>query len=170
MLNRIIELSLNNRLIVLLLAGGLGVWGWWAVGATPIDAIRDLSDKQVIVFTEWAGHSAREVEISRAVIVMFVFTVSSQLAKSMRATPGLEAVIRGAAVVVAGDDRDSLANHSGGRCRVWFDHVVGDVLGPQALDQGAGDGIVLRDEHVVPRVLRYSRGARSRTRASSHGA
>ncbi|MGH2400093.1 MAG: efflux RND transporter permease subunit, partial [bacterium] len=62
MLNRIIELSLNNRVLVLLLACGLGAWGWWAATATPIDAIPDLSDNQVIVFTEWPGHGAQEVE------------------------------------------------------------------------------------------------------------
>ena len=62
MLNRVIELSLQNRLIVILLACGLGAWGWWAATATPVDAIPDLSDNQVIVFTEWPGHSAQEVE------------------------------------------------------------------------------------------------------------
>ena len=62
MLNRIIEASLRNRVFVLLVAAGLGAWGWWAAGATPIDAIPDLSDNQVIVFTEWPGHGAQEVE------------------------------------------------------------------------------------------------------------
>ncbi|MSO81890.1 MAG: CusA/CzcA family heavy metal efflux RND transporter [Acidobacteria bacterium] len=62
MLNRIIEISLKNRAIVVFLACGLGAWGWWAAGATPIDAIPDLSDNQVIVFTDWPGHSAQEVE------------------------------------------------------------------------------------------------------------
>ena len=54
--------SLNNRVLVVVLACALGAWGWWAAGATPIDAIPDLSDNQVIVFTEWPGHSAQEVE------------------------------------------------------------------------------------------------------------
>jgi copper/silver efflux system protein len=62
MLNRIIELSLKNRVLVVALACALGAWGWWAAGATPIDAIPDLSDNQVIVFTEWPGHGAQEVE------------------------------------------------------------------------------------------------------------
>ncbi len=62
MLNRVIEASLRNRIFVLLAAAGLGAWGWWAAGATPIDAIPDLSDNQVIVFTEWPGHGAQEVE------------------------------------------------------------------------------------------------------------
>ena len=62
MLNRIIEASLRNRILVLALACALGAWGWWAAGATPVDAIPDLSDNQVIVFTDWPGHSAQEVE------------------------------------------------------------------------------------------------------------
>ena len=62
MINRLIELSLRNRFIVIALYVGLAAWGWWALGATPIDAIPDLSDNQVIVFTDWAGHSPQEVE------------------------------------------------------------------------------------------------------------
>jgi len=62
MINRLIELSLRNRFIVVVLYLGLAAWGWWALGATPIDAIPDLSDNQVIVFTDWAGHSPQEVE------------------------------------------------------------------------------------------------------------
>ncbi|MGE3841962.1 MAG: CusA/CzcA family heavy metal efflux RND transporter [Vicinamibacterales bacterium] len=62
MLNRIVEWSLRNRALVIGFAVLLAGWGWWAVGATPIDAIPDLSDNQVIVFTDWSGHSAQEVE------------------------------------------------------------------------------------------------------------
>jgi Cu(I)/Ag(I) efflux system membrane protein CusA/SilA len=62
MINRLIELSLKNRFIVLAVYIGLAGWGWWALGATPIDAIPDLSDNQVIVFTDWPGHSPQEVE------------------------------------------------------------------------------------------------------------
>jgi len=62
MLNSLIERSLKNRVLVLALACALGAWGWWAMGATPVDAIPDLSDNQVIVFTEWPGHGAQEVE------------------------------------------------------------------------------------------------------------
>src|SRR5262245_4063104 len=62
MINRFIELSLKNRFIVLALYLGLAGWGWWALGATPIDAIPDLSDNQVIVFTDWPGHGPQEVE------------------------------------------------------------------------------------------------------------
>jgi copper/silver efflux system protein len=62
MINRILELSLRNRVIVVAIYIGLAAWGWWALRATPIDAIPDLSDNQVIVFTDWAGHSPQEVE------------------------------------------------------------------------------------------------------------
>src|SRR5262249_60544414 len=62
MINRLIELSLRNRFIVVSLYLALGVWGWWALRATPVDAIPDLSDNQVIVFTDWSGHSPQEVE------------------------------------------------------------------------------------------------------------
>src|SRR2546425_8695301 len=62
MINRLIELSLKNRFIVLALYIGLAGWGWWSLAATPIDAIPDLSDNQVIVFTDWPGHSPQEVE------------------------------------------------------------------------------------------------------------
>jgi copper/silver efflux system protein len=62
MINRIIDVALGNRFIVVVLSLGLAGWGWWALTATPIDAIPDLSDNQVIVFTDWPGHSPQEVE------------------------------------------------------------------------------------------------------------
>jgi Cu(I)/Ag(I) efflux system membrane protein CusA/SilA len=62
MINRLIELSLRNRAVIVALYLALGLWGWWALTATPIDAIPDLSDNQVIVFTDWPGHSPQEVE------------------------------------------------------------------------------------------------------------
>jgi Cu(I)/Ag(I) efflux system membrane protein CusA/SilA len=62
MINRLIDIALRNRFMVIAAAAGLAGWGWWAVTATPIDAIPDLSDNQVIVFTDWTGHSPQEVE------------------------------------------------------------------------------------------------------------
>src|ERR1700681_4333314 len=62
MINRLIELSLRNRVLVIAAFLLLGGWGYWALLATPIDAIPDLSDNQVIVFTDWPGHSPQEVE------------------------------------------------------------------------------------------------------------
>jgi copper/silver efflux system protein len=62
MINRLIDVALRNRFIVVALYLALAGWGWWALRATPIDAIPDLSDNQVIVFTDWVGHSPQEVE------------------------------------------------------------------------------------------------------------
>src|SRR5918999_1254889 len=62
MINKLLELSLRNRVLVVLIYMALAGWGWWALRATPIDAIPDLSDNQVIVFTDWPGHSPQEVE------------------------------------------------------------------------------------------------------------
>src|SRR6516164_670707 len=62
MIERLIEFSIRNRFIVLILAAGLAVWGVYAVLDTPVDAVPDLSENQVIVFTDWLGRSPREVE------------------------------------------------------------------------------------------------------------
>lgn len=62
MAQKIIEISLKNRYIVLLLAIGLFVWGISAIKKNPIDAIPDLSENQVIVFTEWMGRSPQVME------------------------------------------------------------------------------------------------------------
>ena len=62
MVQKLIELSLRNRLIVLLTAAGLLAWGVYAVQQNPIDAIPDLSENQVIVFTEWMGRSPQIIE------------------------------------------------------------------------------------------------------------
>src|SRR6188508_1205982 len=62
MINRLIDVALKNRFIVVVVYLGLAGWGWWALTSTPIDAIPDLSDNQVIVFTDWSGHSPQEVE------------------------------------------------------------------------------------------------------------
>src|SRR5229473_1088284 len=62
MIERIIEYSIRNRFIVLVLAAGLAMAGVYAVLHTPIDAIPDQSENQVIVFTDWMGRSPREFD------------------------------------------------------------------------------------------------------------
>ncbi len=62
MINRIIEFSLKNRFLVMAIYLALAGWGYYALLHTPIDAIPDLSENQVIVFTDWAGRSPQEVE------------------------------------------------------------------------------------------------------------
>src|ERR1700694_2651393 len=62
MIEKIIEYSLRNGSIVLSLAAGLAVLGIYAVLHTPVDAIPDLGENQVIVFTDWMGRSPQEIE------------------------------------------------------------------------------------------------------------
>src|SRR5205085_3130678 len=62
MINRLIEFSLKNRPLVLIAYLILAAWGYWALLKTPIDAIPDQSENQVIVFTDWSGRSPQEIE------------------------------------------------------------------------------------------------------------
>jgi Cu(I)/Ag(I) efflux system membrane protein CusA/SilA len=62
MIHRLIEFSLRNRGLIVVIYLGLAAAGYWALVRTPIDAIPDLSDNQVIVFTDWSGRSPQEVE------------------------------------------------------------------------------------------------------------
>lgn len=62
MVEKLISMSIRNRWLVLVAALGIFVWGIFAVRDNPIDAIPDLSENQVIVFTEWMGRSPQIME------------------------------------------------------------------------------------------------------------
>src|SRR5262245_26340422 len=62
MIERLIEASVRNRFVVLLLAATLAGFGVYAMLDTPVDAVPDLGENQVIVFTDWPGRSPREIE------------------------------------------------------------------------------------------------------------
>ena len=62
MVQKLISLALRNRFVVLLIAGGLFAYGFYSIKKNPIDAIPDLSENQVIVFTEWMGRSPQVIE------------------------------------------------------------------------------------------------------------
>lgn len=62
MIENLISLSLRNRFLVLLVAAALFAWGIYSVRINKIDAIPDLSENQVIVFTEWMGRSPQIIE------------------------------------------------------------------------------------------------------------
>ncbi|MGO9478443.1 MAG: efflux RND transporter permease subunit [Limisphaerales bacterium] len=62
MINRIIEWSLRNRFLVVCGAVLLAGFGVRALYQTPVDAIPDLSENQVIVYADWPGRSPQEVE------------------------------------------------------------------------------------------------------------
>jgi Cu(I)/Ag(I) efflux system membrane protein CusA/SilA len=62
MIERIIEFSIRRRAVIFVAAILVAIWGVRAVYRTPVDAIPDLSENQVIVFTDWQGHGPREIE------------------------------------------------------------------------------------------------------------
>ena len=82
MIERIIDWSANNRFIVGLLYLLITGFGIYCVITLPVDAIPDLSDNQVIVFTDWAGRSPQEVEDQ----------VTYPLVTSLQGLPGVRVV------------------------------------------------------------------------------
>ena len=62
MIEKIIDLSIRNRFLVLIIGLALAAAGVYATVHTPMDAIPDLSENQVIVFSDWMGRSPREIE------------------------------------------------------------------------------------------------------------
>ena len=62
MISKIIAFSARNRYVVLIFVFAAALWGYWALQNTPLDAIPDLSDTQVIIYTEWTGRSPDLVE------------------------------------------------------------------------------------------------------------
>ena len=53
MINRIIELSARNKFVVFMFIAAAVLAGWWSMNNVPLDAIPDLSDTQVIVYSRW---------------------------------------------------------------------------------------------------------------------
>ncbi|MFM1891231.1 MAG: hypothetical protein RLZ44_308, partial [Pseudomonadota bacterium] len=84
MLERLIVGSVRNRFLVLLATLVITGWGWVAMHQTPLDAIPDLSDVQVIIRTPFPGQSPRVVEDQ----------VTYPITTTMLAVPGAQ-VVRG---------------------------------------------------------------------------
>jgi Cu(I)/Ag(I) efflux system membrane protein CusA/SilA len=82
MIAALIRWSVRNRLLVLLAALGVAAWGIWALRATPVDALPDLSDVQVIIRTSWPGQAPQIVEDQ----------VTYPLATTMLSVPGAKTV------------------------------------------------------------------------------
>jgi copper/silver efflux system protein len=82
MLERIIEWSVRNRFIVVILTGFVVVAGFLAMRSMPLEAIPDLSDVQVIVRTDYAGQAPQIIEDQ----------VTYPIASEMLKVPGAETV------------------------------------------------------------------------------
>jgi Cu(I)/Ag(I) efflux system membrane protein CusA/SilA len=84
MLDRIIHASIQNRFLVIIATLMISAWGWVSLQQTPLDAIPDLSDVQVIIRTAYPGQSPRVVEEQ----------VTYPLTTTMLSVPGAK-VVRG---------------------------------------------------------------------------
>ena len=62
MIENIIEYSIRNRFIIIILVAVASMYGVYTMFNMPIDAIPDLSENQVIVFADWMGRSSKEIE------------------------------------------------------------------------------------------------------------
>ena len=84
MIERIIEFSVRNRFLIILATFFILIWGIYSLANTPLDAIPDLSDVQVIVYTEYPGQAPQVVEDQ----------ITYPLTTAMLAVPGSK-VVRG---------------------------------------------------------------------------
>ncbi|MFH1652846.1 MAG: CusA/CzcA family heavy metal efflux RND transporter [Pseudomonadota bacterium] len=62
MINKVIELCLRNRFLVIATFMLIIVWGYFAMIKTPVDAIPDIGELQVLVYADWPGRSPKDVE------------------------------------------------------------------------------------------------------------
>ena len=83
MIERIIEASAKNKFIVFLMVAFLSAWGLWALKSTPLDAIPDLSDVQVIVYTPWMGRNPTIIE-DQVTYSIVTTMISAPKVKSVR--------------------------------------------------------------------------------------
>ncbi len=81
-IGHVIAASARNPLLVILVVGAMAVWGWMSMRRAPLDAIPDLSDVQVIIFTEWMGRSPDLIEDQ----------ITYPISSSLLAAPGVEFV------------------------------------------------------------------------------
>jgi Cu(I)/Ag(I) efflux system membrane protein CusA/SilA len=82
MVERIIEFCAHRRWLVFGAVAALAVWAIDSIRKTPLDAVPDLSDPQVIVFTEWMGRSPDLVEDQ----------ITYPLVRALQSTPSVETV------------------------------------------------------------------------------
>src|SRR5512143_4025989 len=147
MISKIIEYSARNKFIIFLMVIFLCVWGYWALTKTPLDAIPDLSDTQVIIYTDWAGRSPNLVEDQ------VTYPISSTLlaAPKVQAVRGFSFLGSSFIYVIFQEGTDIYWARS--RVLEYLQSVrnklpadVSPVLGPDATSLGWGFSYALVDE------------------------
>lgn len=147
MIGRIIGASARNRFLVFLFVLFLGLWGGYALQRTPLDAIPDLSETQVIIFTEWMGRSPDLVEDQ----------VTYPITSTLLAAPKVEVVrgfsFQGSSFIYAIFEEGTDIYWARSRILEYLQAVrsklpadANPVLGPDATSVGWGFSYALVDE------------------------
>jgi Cu(I)/Ag(I) efflux system membrane protein CusA/SilA len=139
MISKIIEYSARNKFIIFLMLGFLILWGIWSIRHIPLDAIPDLSDTQVIIFTDWPGRSPDLVENQ----VTYPITSTLLAAPKVQAVRGFSFLGSSFIYVIFDEGTDIYWARS--RVLEYIDSVKGKlppgvtpVLGPDATSLGWG--------------------------------
>ena len=143
MIERIIDWSANNRFLVFLGTFFAVGWGVYAVANIPLDAIPDLSDVQVIVFTEWPGRSPDLVEDQ------ITYPIVTSLISAPRVKRGARLLVLRPVVRL---------RHLRRRHR----HVLGPLAGPRVHERGLGRSARGRQPDAGPGRHRRRLGVRIR--------
>lgn len=147
MISKIIEYSARNKFIVFLFVGALILWGVWALKNIPLDAIPDLSDTQVIIFTDWPGRNPDLVENQ----------ITYPISSSLLAAPRVQAVrgfsFLGSSFIYVIFDEGTNIYWARSRVLEYLQTVkdklpagVNPVLGPDATSLGWGFTYAVVDE------------------------
>jgi Cu(I)/Ag(I) efflux system membrane protein CusA/SilA len=147
MIAKIIEFSARNKFAVFLMMTLALVWGYWALKNTPLDALPDLSDTQVIIYTEWTGRSPDLVEDQ----VTYPITSTLLAAPKVQAVRGFSFLGSSFIYVIFEEGTDIYWARS--RILEYLQAVknkipsdVNPVLGPDATSLGWGFSYAVVDE------------------------
>ncbi|HJX34531.1 MAG TPA: efflux RND transporter permease subunit, partial [Desulfatiglandales bacterium] len=147
MIAKIIEYSAHNKFIIFLIMCISLVWGYWALKNTPLDALPDLSDTQVIIYTEWMGRSPDLVEDQ----------ITYPISSTLLASPKVQAVrgfsFQGSSFIYVIFDEGTDIYWARSRILEYLQAVrnkipadVNPVLGPDATSLGWGFSYAVVDE------------------------
>ncbi len=148
MIAKIIEYSAKNKFVVFLFVFFALAWGYYALRNIPLDAIPDLSDTQVIIYTEWAGRSPDLVEDQ------ITYPISSTLlaAPKVQAVRGMSFLGSSFIYVIFDEGTDIYWARS--RILEYIQAVrnklpadVNPILGPDATSLGWGFQYAIVDEN-----------------------
>jgi len=147
MISKIIEYSARNKLIIFLLMFFLGTWGYYSLKNTPLDALPDLSDTQVIIYTEWPGRSPDLVEDQ----ITYPITSSLLAAPKVQAVRGFSYLGSSFIYVIFEEGTDIYWARS--RILEYLQAVknklpldINPILGPDATSLGWGFSYAVVDE------------------------